>query len=66
MPNLDVATGLNYHYKHSKYSVGISIPLIQKLASFLAMAIIRTLLFSMKGLLRCFFITGGCFEREMS
>ncbi|QQW91578.1 hypothetical protein HG561_03285 [Helicobacter pylori] len=54
MPNLDVATGLNYRYKHSKYSVGISIPLIQKLASFLAMAIIRTLLFSMKGLLRCF------------
>ncbi|WRA13938.1 hypothetical protein KVL58_03405 [Helicobacter pylori] len=66
MPNLDVATGLNYRYKHSKYSVGISIPLIQKLASFLAMAIIRTLLFSMKGLLRCFLITGGCFEREMS
>ncbi|OOQ21589.1 hypothetical protein B0X59_05610, partial [Helicobacter pylori] len=24
--NLDVATGLNYRYKHSKYSVGISIP----------------------------------------
>ncbi len=31
--NLDVATGLNYRYKHSKYSVGISIPLIQKKAS---------------------------------
>nr|ACB56735.1 HomA [Helicobacter pylori] len=30
--NLDVATGLNYRYKHSKYSVGISIPLIQKKA----------------------------------
>ncbi len=28
--NLDVATGLNYRYKHSKYSVGISIPLIQR------------------------------------
>ncbi len=31
--NLDVATGLNYRYKHSKYSVGISIPLIQRKAS---------------------------------
>nr|ACB56718.1 HomA [Helicobacter pylori] len=30
--NLDVATGLNYRYKHSKYSVGISIPLIQRKA----------------------------------
>ncbi|PDX56073.1 hypothetical protein [Helicobacter pylori] len=30
--NLDVATGLNYLYKHSKYSVGISIPLIQRKA----------------------------------
>ncbi|GHR95960.1 hypothetical protein VN0682_14870 [Helicobacter pylori] len=56
--NLDVATGLNYRYKHSKYK--------KKLASFLAMAIIRTLLFSMKGLLRCFLIMGGCFEREMN
>ncbi|WP_195182499.1 hypothetical protein [Helicobacter pylori] len=61
-----MATGLNYRYKHSKYSVGISIPLIQKLASFLAMAIIRTLLFLMKGLLRCFLIIGGCFDCEMS
>ncbi|GAA7971067.1 hypothetical protein JP0545_11340 [Helicobacter pylori] len=31
--NLDVATGLNYRYKHSKYSVSISIPLIQRKAS---------------------------------
>ncbi len=31
--NLDVATGLNYRYKRSKYSVGISIPLIQRKAS---------------------------------
>ncbi|WP_441695179.1 outer membrane beta-barrel protein [Helicobacter pylori] len=31
--NLDVATGLNYRYRHSKYSVGISIPLIQRKAS---------------------------------
>ncbi|GAA8673864.1 hypothetical protein HpBT337_11180 [Helicobacter pylori] len=31
--NLDVVTGLNYRYKHSKYSVGISIPLIQRKAS---------------------------------
>ncbi|BAJ56503.1 hypothetical protein [Helicobacter pylori] len=31
--NLDMATGLNYRYKHSKYSIGISIPLIQKKAS---------------------------------
>ncbi|WP_187942740.1 hypothetical protein [Helicobacter pylori] len=31
--NLDVTTGLNYRYKHSKYSVGISIPLIQRKAS---------------------------------
>ncbi|MFP6137278.1 hypothetical protein ACLGBP_03770 [Helicobacter pylori] len=31
--NLDVATGLNCRYKHSKYSVGISIPLIQRKAS---------------------------------
>ncbi|GAA7796802.1 hypothetical protein JP0178_10070 [Helicobacter pylori] len=30
--NLDVATGLNYRYKHSKYSIGISIPLIQRKA----------------------------------
>ncbi len=27
--NLDIATGFNYRYKHSKYSVGISVPLIQ-------------------------------------
>ncbi|WP_231248008.1 outer membrane protein [Helicobacter pylori] len=27
--NLDIVTGFNYRYKHSKYSVGISIPLIQ-------------------------------------
>ncbi len=31
--NLDVATGLNYRYKHSKYSIGVSIPLIQRKAS---------------------------------
>ncbi|GAA7740544.1 hypothetical protein TH0013_10590 [Helicobacter pylori] len=31
--NLDVATGLNYRYKHSEYSVDISIPLIQRKAS---------------------------------
>ncbi|GAA8904648.1 hypothetical protein HpEKA32_11540 [Helicobacter pylori] len=31
--NLDVATGLNYRYKHSEYSVSISIPLIQRKAS---------------------------------
>ncbi len=34
--NLDVATGLNYRYKHSKYSVGISIPLIQRKASIIS------------------------------
>ncbi|AFI03914.1 hypothetical protein [Helicobacter cetorum] len=27
--NLDLASGLNYRYKHSKYSLGVSIPLIQ-------------------------------------
>ncbi|WP_131159248.1 outer membrane beta-barrel protein [Helicobacter pylori] len=27
--NLNVVTGLNYRYKHSKYSVGISVPLVQ-------------------------------------
>ncbi len=27
--NLDIVTGFNYRYKHSKYSVGISAPLIQ-------------------------------------
>ncbi|MCQ2907445.1 outer membrane protein [Helicobacter pylori] len=27
--NLDIVTGLNYRYKHSKYSIGISVPLIQ-------------------------------------
>ncbi|MFP6186066.1 outer membrane beta-barrel protein [Helicobacter pylori] len=27
--NLDIVTGFNYRYKHSKYSVGVSIPLIQ-------------------------------------
>ncbi len=31
--NLDAVTGFNYRYKHSKYSVGISIPLIQRKAS---------------------------------
>ncbi len=31
--NLDVATGFNYRHKHSKYSVGVSIPLIQRKAS---------------------------------
>ncbi|WQW70445.1 outer membrane protein [Helicobacter pylori] len=27
--NLDIVTGFNYRYKHSKYSIGISVPLIQ-------------------------------------
>ncbi len=27
--NLDMVTGFNYRYKHSKYSLGISVPLIQ-------------------------------------
>ncbi len=27
--NLDIVTGFNYRYKHSKYSVGISVPLVQ-------------------------------------
>ncbi len=27
--NIDIVTGFNYRYKHSKYSVGISVPLIQ-------------------------------------
>ncbi|GAA8443036.1 hypothetical protein HpNP56_12520 [Helicobacter pylori] len=27
--NLDIVTGFNYRYKHSKYSVSISVPLIQ-------------------------------------
>ncbi|QQW72207.1 hypothetical protein HG581_05015 [Helicobacter pylori] len=27
--NLDTVTGFNYRYKHSKYSIGISVPLIQ-------------------------------------
>lgn len=27
--NLDIVTGFNYRYNHSKYSVGISVPLIQ-------------------------------------
>ncbi|WP_120841700.1 hypothetical protein [Helicobacter pylori] len=27
--NLDIVTGFNYRYKHSKYSVGISVPLMQ-------------------------------------
>ncbi|EJB92175.1 outer membrane HomB domain protein [Helicobacter pylori Hp H-21] len=63
--NLDVATGLNYRYKHSKYSVGISIPLIQRKASVVSSGGDYTnSLFLMKGLaiLRCFSITGGCFR----
>ncbi|GHS22148.1 hypothetical protein VN1027_13910 [Helicobacter pylori] len=28
--NLDIVTGFNYRYKHSKYSVGVSVPLIQR------------------------------------
>ncbi|MCQ2846202.1 outer membrane protein [Helicobacter pylori] len=27
--NLNIVTGFNYRYKHSKYSIGISVPLIQ-------------------------------------
>ncbi|ALM79576.1 hypothetical protein OA23_05255 [Helicobacter pylori] len=27
--NLDIVTGFNYRYKHSKYSIGLSVPLIQ-------------------------------------
>ncbi|OOC34749.1 hypothetical protein [Helicobacter pylori] len=27
--NLDIVTGFNYRYKHSKYSIGFSVPLIQ-------------------------------------
>ncbi|WQX80220.1 outer membrane protein [Helicobacter pylori] len=27
--NLDIVTGFNYRYKHSKYSIGISVPLMQ-------------------------------------
>ncbi|WP_101007255.1 hypothetical protein [Helicobacter pylori] len=27
--NLDIVAGFNYRYKHSKYSVGVSVPLIQ-------------------------------------
>ncbi|GAA7613499.1 hypothetical protein HpMMM21_19240 [Helicobacter pylori] len=27
--NVDIVTGFNYRYKHSKYSIGISVPLIQ-------------------------------------
>nr|AVV65690.1 outer membrane protein C [Helicobacter pylori] len=27
--NLDIVTGFNYCYKHSKYSIGVSVPLIQ-------------------------------------
>ncbi len=27
--NLDIVAGFNYRYKHSKYSIGISVPLIQ-------------------------------------
>ncbi|MCQ2927320.1 outer membrane protein [Helicobacter pylori] len=27
--NLDIVTGFNYRHKHSKYSIGISVPLIQ-------------------------------------
>ncbi|OOQ05214.1 hypothetical protein BB399_07800 [Helicobacter pylori] len=27
--NLNVTSGLNYRYKHSKYSIGISVPLVQ-------------------------------------
>ncbi|WP_120892554.1 outer membrane beta-barrel protein [Helicobacter pylori] len=27
--NLDIVTGFNYRYKHSKYSIGASVPLIQ-------------------------------------
>ncbi len=28
--NLDIVTGFNYRYKHSKYSIGVSVPLIQR------------------------------------
>ncbi|WP_050854964.1 porin family protein [Helicobacter cetorum] len=31
--NVDATTGLNYRYKHSKYSVGISVPLIERKVS---------------------------------
>ncbi|WQT31140.1 outer membrane protein [Helicobacter pylori] len=34
--NLDVATGFNYRYKHSKFSVGVAIPLIQTKAKVVA------------------------------
>ncbi len=27
--NVDIVTGFNYRYKHSKYSIGVSVPLIQ-------------------------------------
>ncbi|GHQ50078.1 hypothetical protein VN0363_10390 [Helicobacter pylori] len=62
-----MATGLNYRYKHSKYSVSISIPLIQRKASVVSSNgdYMNPFVFN-EGLLRCFLITGGCFEREMS
>ncbi len=65
--NLDVATGLNYRYKHSKYSVGISIPLIQRKASVVSSDgdYTNSFVFNEGALLRCFLITSGCFEREM-
>ncbi|GAA9418108.1 hypothetical protein HpHA279_11660 [Helicobacter pylori] len=62
-----MATGLNYRYKHSKYSVGISIPLIQRKASIVSSNgdYTNSFVFN-KTALRCFLITGGCFEREMN
>ncbi|GAA8346568.1 hypothetical protein KH0155_25050 [Helicobacter pylori] len=62
-----MATGLNYRYKHSKYSVSISIPLIQRKASVVSSNGDYTNPFVFnEGAFKVFLIMGGCFEREMN
>ncbi len=60
--NLDIVTGFNYRYKHSKYSVGISVPLIQndiKIASNNGIYANSVVLNEGAVILKCFLITGG-------
>ncbi|GAA9854947.1 hypothetical protein VN0611_10060 [Helicobacter pylori] len=67
--NLDVVTGLNYRYKHSKYSVGVNIPLIQRKASVVSSGGDYTNSFVFNegaSHFKVFLIIGGCFEREMN
>ncbi|GAA6821951.1 hypothetical protein VN1184_07550 [Helicobacter pylori] len=60
--NLDIVTGFNYRYKHSKYSVGISVPLIQsgiKIASNNGIYANSVVLNEGAAILKCFLTMGG-------